>query len=73
MKKISRVFTILFVGLFFAVMTIVLLILFVGAIRFVYSFVTETVPTVYEVIGAIFVMLVGGAIGVLLYLKDAGE
>ena len=55
----------------FAAMVMLLLILLVGAVMFAYAVVTESIPTPWEKAGAIFVMLVGMAVWVLLQSNDA--
>lgn len=72
MKKFKRVLNVLIVGSFFAAMTMLLLILIVGAVMFAHAIVTESIPTGVELIGMIFLMLVGGMVGAMLYINDTG-
>ena len=60
------------VGFFFAAMTMFLLVLLVGAVMFAHAIVTESIPTSVELIGMIFLMLVGGMVGAMLYINDTG-
>lgn len=55
----------------FAAMVMLLMILLVGAVMFAYAVVTESIPTSWEKAGAIFVVLVGMAVWVLLQSNDA--
>ena len=73
MKKIKCILNIIVVGLFFAAVTAFLMVLLVGAVMFAHSIVTETIPTTYETVGMIFIMLIGSVIGVILYQKDTEE
>lgn len=66
-------FKIIAVGVSFAITTFGLLILIIGAVMFAHAIVTDGIPTGIEWISMIFVMLVGGAIGAMLFINDTEE
>lgn len=60
------------VGLVYALLTLVVLVLFVGAIMFCKAIVMDIVPTMPERIGMIFVMVVGGILAAFVVYDDKG-
>ena len=73
MKKAKRWFSAFFVFLFGMLMTLFTVILTVGGIMFAHAIVTDTMPTVFEITGMVFLILVGGSWLTLFYVTDTEE
>lgn len=71
MKK-SRLIVSVLVGLVYALLTLVVLVLLVGAIMFCKAIVMDIIPTTIERIGMIFVMVAGGILAAFVVYDDKG-
>ena len=73
MKKIKKALEVIFVLLFFMILTAATIVFIVGAFKWASSVLNNTTPQVLEWICVSIIALIGGALGALWYLLDTDE
>jgi len=73
MKRMKRILQAAGVFIVFAVMIFATMFMVIGAVRCVWCFVTETMPTFMEYGSLAAVMAVCGVIGAILFITDTEE